>query len=183
MRARQENLRAPRLAADVHDQRAKPVAGAVVLARQLLIATQHRLGAAEIDDHMAVFDALDDAVDDLADAVLVVGELTVALGVADLLCDDLLGRHRGDAAEIDRRQRLGDEGADFGLGIFRLRFLQRDLRRVVLDRLDDFEKPPQPHFAGRRVDLRLDQRFVPVARARGAPERVLHRFDDERPVD
>ena len=75
------------------------------------------LGAAEIDDDVAVFDALDDAVDDLADAVLVLVVLALALGVAHLLHDDLLGVLRGDAAEIDRRQRLGDEIADLGVGV------------------------------------------------------------------
>ena len=58
-----------------------------------------------------------DAVDDLADAVLVLVELALALGLAHLLHDDLLGVLRGDAAEIERRQRLGDEVADLGLRI------------------------------------------------------------------
>ena len=68
--------------------------------------------AAEIDDDIAVFDALDHAVDDLADAILVFVVHALALGIAHLLDDHLLGVLRGDAAEIDRRQGLGDVIAD-----------------------------------------------------------------------
>ena len=57
---------------------------------------------------------LTDAVHDLADAVLVFLVLAVALGVAHLLDDHLLGRLRGDAAEIERRQGVGDHVADLG---------------------------------------------------------------------
>ena len=54
---------------------------------------------------VAELDALDDAVDDLADAVLEFVVLALALGIAHLLHDHLLGVLGGDAAEIDRRQR------------------------------------------------------------------------------
>ena len=105
MGARQEDLRAARLLAHVEDVGAHAVAVAEALARQQLVAAQHRLGAAEIDDDVAELDALDEAVDDLADAVLELVVLPLALGVAHLLDDHLLGGLRGDAAEIDRRQR------------------------------------------------------------------------------
>src|SRR5690606_27069834 len=81
MGARQEDLRPALLAAHVVDEGADAVAGAEGLARDRLVAAHDRLGAAEIDDHVAVFDALDLAVDDLADAVLELVELTVALGL------------------------------------------------------------------------------------------------------
>ena len=64
---------------------------------------------------MAELDALDDAGDDFAGAVLEFLILALALGVADLLEDDLLGGLRGDAAELDRRQRIDDEVADRGV--------------------------------------------------------------------
>ena len=67
-------------------------------------------GAAEIDDDVAVLDALDGAVDDLADAVLVLGELAIPLGVAHLLHDDLLGVLGCHATEIERRQVLDGVG-------------------------------------------------------------------------
>ena len=47
----------------------------------LAAAHSQRLRVAEIDDDVAVFDALDCAVGDLADAVLVLAVLAVALGV------------------------------------------------------------------------------------------------------
>ena len=114
MGARQEDLRAALLAAHVVDIGADAVAVAEGLARDQLVAADDALAAAEVDDDVAVFDALDLAVDDLADAVLELLVLAVALGLAHLLDDDLLGRLGGDAAEIHRRQRLGDEVADLG---------------------------------------------------------------------
>ena len=148
MGARQEDLRAALLAAHVVDIGAHAVAILEVLARDQLVAADDRLAAAEIDDDVAVFDALDRAVDDLADAVLVFVELAVALGLAHLLHDDLLGRLGGDAAEIHRRQLLGDEVAELRVGIAVARVLDGDLVGVVLDRVDDFHQPLQLHLAG-----------------------------------
>ena len=125
MRARQENLRPARLAPHVVDIGADAVAVAEHLARQHLVAPHDRLAAAEIDDHVAVFDALDDAVDDVADAVLVLVVLPVALGLAHLLHDHLLGRLRGDAAVFERRQRVGDGVADLRRRIALARVFQR----------------------------------------------------------
>ena len=113
--ARQEDLRAAGLAADRQDQRADAVADADHFARDLLVAADDALGAAEVDDDVAELDALDDAGDDLAGAVLEFLILALALGVADLLEDDLLGGLGGDAAELDRRQRIDDEVADRGV--------------------------------------------------------------------
>ena len=117
MRARQEDLRAALFAAHVVDVGADAVAILVVFARDQLVAADDRLATAEIDDDIAVFDTLDGAVDDLADAVLVFVILAVAFGLAHLLHDDLLGRLRGDTAEIHRRQLFGDEVAELGVGI------------------------------------------------------------------
>ena len=133
MRARQEDLRAALLAPHVVDIGADAVAILEVLARDQLVAADDRLAAAEVDDDVAVFDALHRAVDDLADAVLVLVELAVALGLAHLLHDHLLGRLRGDAAEIHRRQLLGDEVADLGVGVALAGRGQRDLAAVILD--------------------------------------------------
>ena len=67
MGARQEHLRAARLLAHIHDVGADAVAGVEVFARYRLLAAQQRLGAAEVDDDVAELDALDQAVDDVAD--------------------------------------------------------------------------------------------------------------------
>src|SRR4029079_10998282 len=92
MGPRQEDLRPALLAAHVIDIGAHPIAVFVVLARDQLVAANDRLAAAEVDDDVAVFDPLHGAVDDLADAVLVLLELPVALGLAHLLHHPLLVR-------------------------------------------------------------------------------------------
>ena len=125
MRARQEDLRPAGFAAHVVDIGADAIAGAEALARDHLVAAHDAFGTAEIDHDRAEFDALDDAVDHFADAILVFLELALALGVAHLLHDHLLGGLGGDAAEIDRRQRLGDDVADLGGRIARARIGSR----------------------------------------------------------
>src|SRR6476619_7517373 len=94
--AREPGSRAAGFAADRHDQAADAVADADHFARDLLVAANDALGAAEVDDDVAELDALDDAGDDFADAVLEFLMLALALGVADLLEDDLLGGLGGD---------------------------------------------------------------------------------------
>src|SRR5690606_17296435 len=142
-----------------------------------------RFAAAEIHDDVAILDALHRAVDDLADAVLVLVELAVTLGLAHLLHDDLLGRLRGDAAEIHRRQLLGDEVADLGVGIALARRGQGDLAAVVLDLLNHFHKALQLHLAGVRVDVGADVGLLAVTRARRLLDRVRHRGDHDSLVD
>ena len=183
MGARQEDLRPARLLAHVVDIGAHPLALAEALARQQFVAPQHRLGAAEIDDDIAELDPLDEAVDDLADAVLELVVLPLALGVAHLLHDDLLRGLRRDAAEIDRRQRVGDEIADLGLGVEPLRRGERHLRRLVLDRVDDLAEAQQADLAVAPVDLGADVVFLAVFRAPGLLDGLLHRLQDFVLVD
>src|SRR5262249_53188611 len=111
MGAGEEDLRAAGLATHVENIGADAVAVAEDFARQHLVAADDGFATAEIDDHAAVFDALDDAVDDVADAILEFLILPVALGLAHLLHDDLLGRLRGDAAVLERRQGIGNSVA------------------------------------------------------------------------
>ena len=76
------------------------VARAVRLARRLLAERQDALRPAEVDDEVvALLEAPDDALDELALAVLELVEDEVALFVADALDEDLLGGLRGDAPE------------------------------------------------------------------------------------
>ena len=140
MGARQENLRSALFAPDVIDIGANAVARAKHFPRDHFVAPDHgftRAAAAEIDDDIAIFDPLDDAVDDLADAVFVDFILFVALGLANLLDQHLFGGLRGDAAEIERRQGFSDPVADLGGWVFFLRVDEGDLRGVVFDRIDD----------------------------------------------
>ena len=75
----------------------------VALAVDLLGPRQQRLDAPELDERVAVVGLLDDARDQLADAVAVLLVHHVPLGLADALQDDLLGGLRGDPAEVLRR--------------------------------------------------------------------------------
>src|SRR4030095_14382896 len=70
MGAGQENLLPAGLAPHVEDIGADAVTVAEHFARQHLVAAHDGFATAEIDDHAAIFDTLDDAVDDVADAVL-----------------------------------------------------------------------------------------------------------------
>src|SRR6266851_9827039 len=101
MGARQEDLRAARFLPHIVNIGAHPLALPEALPRQQFVAPQHRLGAPEIDDDIAEFDPLDEAVDDFADSVLELLELALALGIADLLDDHLFGGLRRDPAKID----------------------------------------------------------------------------------
>src|SRR6185437_8564298 len=71
MAARQENLGAARFATHIVDIGADAVAGAEGFARDHLVAADHAFGAGKIHHHRAEFGALDDTMDDFADAVLV----------------------------------------------------------------------------------------------------------------
>src|SRR5690606_29931132 len=96
-------------------------------ARNRLVTRNHRLGTADLDNHIAVFHALHDSVDDLTDTVLEFFKLVLALGVAYFLDNDLLGGLRGDTAEIDRRQRITHESTDFQRGIAFFGVIKTDL--------------------------------------------------------
>src|SRR4029453_3857705 len=109
MRAAEEDLRTAGFGRYAQDQRADAVADADHLARDLLVAADNAFGPAEVDDDVAELDPLDDAGDDLVGAVLEFLILPLALGIADLLEDDLLGSLGGNAAELDRRQRVAHQ--------------------------------------------------------------------------
>ena len=110
-------------------------------------------------------------------------ELALALGLAHFLHDDVLRGLRGDAAEIDRRQRIGDEIADLRLGIEFLRRVERDLRRFVLDRVGDLAEAHQLDLAVLAVDLGADVVFLPVFGAAGFLDRLLHRLQHFVAID
>src|SRR5690606_20726625 len=93
-------------------------------ARDHFIAADNAFRSPKIDDDIAIFNALDRAVDDLPDAVLVFVILTVPLSFPDLLHDDLLGGLGGDSAEVDRRQLLRDQVADLRVRIAHPRILK-----------------------------------------------------------
>jgi hypothetical protein len=173
----------PLLAAHVVDIGADAIAVAEIFARQCFVAAYDGLGPSEIDDDVAVFDALDDAVHDLADAVLILVKLPLALGLAHLLHDHLLGVLRRHAAEIERRQRLGDEVADLRRGVAAARLLERNLRRLHGHLLDHFQETREPDLAGLGIDLGLDLVLAAIARLGGLLDRVFHGHDHHLAID
>src|ERR1700728_114150 len=186
MGAGQENLRAAGLAPDVIDVGADAIAGPEHLARNQFIAAHDRFaraGAAEIDHDIAIFDPLDRAVDDIADSILLDVILLVAFRLADLLHQHLLGRLGGNASVVERRQRFGNPVANLSRGVLLLRFGQRHLRRLVLDLVDNEQKPGKPDLAGLRIDLRADLGLLAVTRTRGLLHRVFHRRQNDRSID
>jgi hypothetical protein len=183
MAAREENLRPARFAAHVVDIGADAIAGAEIFARDHLVAAHDAFGAAQIDDDGAEFHALDDAVDDFADAILVFLILALALGVAHLLHDHLLGGLGGDAREIDRRQRLGDDVAHLRGRIARARVFQRNLDLVVVDQLDDVQIARDMGLAGLGIDLDPDLVLAAVMRLGRALHRLFHRVQHDGFVD
>ena len=181
--ARQDDLRSLGAAVDAANHRADAVADRVVLRARLFLARQLRLDASELDDDVAVLEALDHAVDDFADALAVLGVDVLALGLADLLEDHLLGGLRGDAAEILGRTRELDLHVDFRfVAVELLRLAERDLRRRVGHLLDDLLDRVELELAGVGVEARA-QRLALVTLARGRLERVLHGADDDFRLD
>ena len=101
----------------------------VALAVDLLAARQQALDAlAQLDERVARVGLLDDAGDELADAVAVLLVHHLALGLADPLEDHLLGGLRGDAAEV-----VGRDVALLDLVAVHRELLGVDLRLLRLD--------------------------------------------------
>ncbi len=180
---REEDLRPARLAAHVVDVGPHPVALMEGLARQQLVAAQKRLGPAEIDHHVAVLHPLDETVHDLACAVLVLLVLALALGLAHLLHDHLLGGLGGDAPELDRRQGLDQLVADRGVGLARPGVFDRDLGRRIFDLVDHVDHAHQAHRAGLAVDLGPDVVFLAVLALAGVLNRLLHSVEHRVALD
>ena len=136
------------------DDGADAVARAVALGARLLLARQHRLDAAELDDDVAVLEALDGAVDHLADAVVVLGVDVLALGLAHVLEDDLLGGLRGDAAEHVGRHGEVDLVADLGVLLMVLRLVDGPLGERILDLFHHLLDDESLELAGLTVETR-----------------------------
>ena len=90
---------------------------------------------------------------------------------------------RRNAAEIDGRQRVGDEIADLGLGVQALGFDERDLGRLVLDGLGHLAKAQQADLAVAAVDLGADVVFLAVFGAARLLDRLFHRLQHLVAID
>ena len=140
--------------------RADPVAGAIALARDLLLRRDHGLGAAEIDDNGALLEAADDAVHDLPLAVLVLVKGVVAFRVTDALDDHLLGRLGENPAEVRRVELHADLVADLvvvsGLDLLlEAEALPRRLQHRLFEGAGDLV-PVDPLVLGDLIDFPLE---------------------------
>src|SRR5262249_48060631 len=99
IRARQHDLRALGAAVHALDDGAHAVAGVVAFGARLFLARNDGLVAADLHDDVAVLETLDRRVLHLAHAQAELRVDVLALCLADLLENDLLGGLRGDAAE------------------------------------------------------------------------------------
>jgi hypothetical protein len=108
---------------------------------------------------------------------LAAGELVeddVALGLAEPLEDDLLGRLGVDAPEVLGVELLGlDELAHPGVGLVLASLIHRELGERVLDLVDDVLRPEHSDLAGLRIDADVN-----VLVAFGPPIRGLDGFLD-----
>ena len=119
--------------ADLDDVGLEAGAVLVALVGHLLGLGQQRLDLAQVEQGVAVVGLLDDAGDDVALAPGVLLVLEVALGLADALQDDLLGRLGGDPPEVvGRVVPLPDDVAV----LVELLAVDPDLARLGVDRDD-----------------------------------------------
>ncbi len=95
--------------------------------RDHLVARQEAFDATRFDDGVAAVHALHDAIDQMFLAVKEVVDDLLALGIADLLQDDLFGSLCANTAELDVFQRLLDVVADFDIGNLVLSVDQQNL--------------------------------------------------------
>src|SRR5688572_2380891 len=187
-RARQEQLRAARLGANLVQQALDAVLRLDWLARDQVLARNEALGvAAEIDVRAVTIDALDDAADELACAILVRIDDLLAFGLAHFLHDDLLRGLRRDAAELHGLHRLLDESTDLGFRIDVERVLEPQLARRFLDLArvvgEHFPAPKRLVAAVRAVDRNAHVDVVAVTFPRGGRERRLDGFENHRLLD
>ena len=109
--------------------------------------------------------------------------LTVALGLAHLLHDHLLGRLGGDAAEVERGQGVGDGVAHLRRRIVAPGAVQSDLGGRVLHLVHHQQVAGQTQLAGLGVDVGVDVRLLAVARARGLGDGIFHGGNHDAAVD
>ena len=114
---RQDDLRAACIAVDAQQIGLDAVADAQVFLGNHLVARQQGFDLASLDDGVTALHALDGAGDDVLAATQEVGQNLLALGIADFLQDDLLGRLGTDTTEVDGFQRLLEKIAGFDVRI------------------------------------------------------------------
>src|SRR5690606_31345823 len=156
MRAAHGDLRAAVGAADLEDVSSNALSYLILFVWQLLTSRKQRLGLAETEANRAALrvNGADGAHHDLAFPSGEIGVELIPLGLADPLQDHLLRRLRGDSAKIFGGHLNSDDVPDLRCHLFALaRCLgQRDLRTLVLDRLDYFLLGEDLGLPGRRLE-------------------------------
>ncbi len=184
--AAHDHLRSLGGAVHLEQHHAHALAYGELLQPRLLALGAARLGFAQVVDDVLALDALDRRVQDFFFAVRVFLEDRVALGLADLLEDDLLGQLRGDAA-----QRAGVAiDADFAAHFHARRQLiglgQRDLVDRILDLIlvgDHCLVDVGRNLAGLLVQFPAHVFLGLVVLARGQGDGLLDRADNDAGVD
>src|SRR5208337_2817157 len=100
MSAAEDDLDALTDLAHVQDDGADPFVGVVAFPGNLLAAGQDAVGLAQVDDNRATLEPLHRPGDEVGTLVLEFVEEAVALGLADLLDDHLLGCLRRDSPQL-----------------------------------------------------------------------------------
>eukprot|EP00042_Codosiga_hollandica_P026762 m.128532 g.128532 ORF g.128532 m.128532 type:complete len:440 (-) comp52295_c0_seq7:483-1802(-) len=131
-RARQHDLRAALGRVHAEDDGAHAITGTQVLFRDHLAALQAAFDATALDNDVALVQALHGTDEDLLAARHEVVQQLLALGVADLLQDDLLGGLGTDAADGHGFDRLFDVVVHLDVGDLVLSFEQQDFGVGVL---------------------------------------------------
>jgi len=175
--ARQDQLRAAGGAVDLRDVRADAVAHAEVFLGNQLVPREQRFHATGFDDEVAALGALHRARHERFAPLEEVVQDLLALGVADLLQDHLLGGLGADAAEGFGLERLLDHVAEGGVGVLGHGIGDRDLVRRLLVLLVGHDGPAAEGriVAGLAVDLHADIDLVLEALLGRRGERHLQR--------
>mmetsp|Transcript_43697 Transcript_43697/g.77008 ORF Transcript_43697/g.77008 Transcript_43697/m.77008 type:complete len:607 (+) Transcript_43697:292-2112(+) len=180
--ARQHDLRAALGRVHAEDDGAHAVTGAQVLLRDHLAALEAAFDAAALDNDVALVQALDRADEDLFAARHEVVQQLLALGIADLLQDDLLGGLGTDAADRHRLDRLLDMVVHLDVGNLLLSFEQQDLGIGVLQAsLIGHDMPAAEGLvlAGIAVHADADVGLTAVDLLGGRGQRGFHRTEHD----
>src|SRR5262249_51669533 len=165
MRPRERDLRPLGAPPHLEHEGADAITRVEALTWDLLTLGQDRLGLPDLDDDIALLDAVHDAPQDLAVLALELLEDAIALGVPHALQDHLLGRLGGDPTELLGRELLLELVVELGLRVQRLGIGETDLELAVGDLFDDLLATEHLECSRLAVDLHPDvfgsaQRFT-----------------------
>ena len=183
-RPRDEKLRPARFRTHFVEIAAHTVTGAHGFARNRLVSRDVGFSiATEIDIQVAAFDALDDAGDQLADAIGVSFDDLRALGFPHSLHDDLLGRLCGDATKFGILDLLLDVFTDLAarFDVDSVHQANLPIRRFHDDIIGDhFPATESLVFARLLVDRNAREHFLGrIALLRGRSQGSFHRVEDD----